>query len=1185
MGFSDWLYTMHLTRATSLNSTPGFNLNHTNIGKRRASIVLLAALTLLIAPLGIAQSQRQFFPAPESTRSCSPALALAGTVAGKVDPREVLRYAIYAVNICRKEIGDTHPVTLNAMNNLANAYGVAGEFEKALVLFDQTLIQRRAMFGEDFPDTLESMSGLGNAYLVLGQPDKALPLFEIVLKKKRARVGEDYPDTLIAKNNLARTYVALGQPALALPLFEQVLKIRKALSGESHSDTLSATSDLANALFALGQFDGVLALQDQILKRSRATLGEDHLSTISAMSDLATTYRAMGQHEKALALGEQTFRLVRAKFGDDHPLAQMTMSAVASTYSARGEHMKALVIQENVLRLVRAQFGDVHPATLETANNLANTYGSLGQFDKALALRTRTLKLMQSKLGIDHPTTLSAMNSLAASYSAIGQHDDARLLIDQTLSLARTKLGVDHPTTLLFANNLAYAYRELGQPEVAADIYEQGIKLMQGKLGESNPSTLTAVNNLATTYGDLGRHEKARVLKEQTLKLRQATLFEDHPYTLLSMQSLASTYSDLGQYEKALALQQQTLVVRRTKLGNAHPDTLKSMDSVAFNYDRLSQLDKALLLIPEIVRGAENLRASNLSDENRQSLFASYANDYQRYSSLYAKHNRLNEGFNIGDLSKARTLTEGIKAQSAQSALSPSDLSKLLDAQAKVTNAQKSLDRVSEQVKPTPEALLTVQKAFDAAQIELTQLIAEIKTRNSRYGQLTDIKPAKVADAKELLSVGDGFVSYLIQKSGAAQAYVVGKNTPLRWIDLGLIANVSSSVAAYRELTALSTESGASGKLVEFRNGGYRWILASDAAPKESAQITDNPAIALLTLNKYFHDKLIKHILPTAGRFNRWIISPDKDLALLPFDNLAEEFDATGKVTATIAQKRTTTFVQSFAVFALLKKREADYAKLRRSKELFAMGNAVYSEGWAQSRGANRSKSQVEFRTTDQTLLDRLRGGATLKERDEQHAMRNLVWQNLPGTGREVSAVSSVFETQNKNTVDTLVGEGASESKLIELNRTGALQNYRYLLFSAHGYLAQNPALSALVLSQTGNAPDVDGYVTAGEWSLYDLKSDLTVLSACDTGVGKTQAGEGVMGLPYALFVAGNKNTLLTLWPVDDDATAEFMRTFFTKLKAGASQANALAETKRAFMRSPDWSQPRFWAAFVLYGV
>ena len=67
----------------------------------------------------------------------------------------------------------------------------------------------------------------------------------------------------------------------------------------------------------------------------------------------------------------------------------------------------------------------------------------------------------------------------------------------------------------------------------------------------------------------------------------------------------------------------------------------------------------------------------------------------------------------------------------------------------------------------------------------------------------------------------------------------------------------------------------------------------------------------------------------------------------------------------------------------------------------------------------------------------------------------------------------------------------------------------------------------------------------------------------------------------YCLVVAGNKNTVLSLWPVDDEATAEFMTAFFGRLAKGVSQPQALADTKRAFKESPKWSDPRYWAGFV----
>ncbi|RKZ92493.1 MAG: hypothetical protein DRR19_04065 [Candidatus Parabeggiatoa sp. nov. 1] len=79
--------------------------------------------------------------------------------------------------------------------------------------------------------------------------------------------------------------------------------------------------------------------------------------------------------------------------------------------------------------------------------------------------------------------------------------------------------------------------------------------------------------------------------------------------------------------------------------------------------------------------------------------------------------------------------------------------------------------------------------------------------------------------------------------------------------------------------------------------------------------------------------------------------------------------------------------------------------------------------------------------------------------------------------------------------------------------------------------------------------------------------------------------GEGVLGLPYAFYVAGNKNTLMTLWTVLNESTAEFTVRFFEKLKGGMNQVKALTETKREFLNSHKYKRPLFWAPFVLYGI
>ena len=114
-----------------------------------------------------------------------------------------------------------------------------------------------------------------------------------------------------------------------------------------------------------------------------------------------------------------------------------------------------------------------------------------------------------------------------------------------------------------------------------------------------------------------------------------------------------------------------------------------------------------------------------------------------------------------------------------------------------------------------------------------------------------------------------------------------------------------------------------------------------------------------------------------------------------------------------------------------------------------------------------------------------------------------------------------------------------------------------------------------------------DGYLTALEITQLDWKgTELVVISACESGKGDIQAGEGVYGLKRAIAVAGARSSLLSLWKVDDAATAAFMQSFYEKLKTGKGRADALATTQREFRNHiiPGWRHPYVWAAFQLSG-
>ena len=128
--------------------------------------------------------------------------------------------------------------------------------------------------------------------------------------------------------------------------------------------------------------------------------------------------------------------------------------------------------------------------------------------------------------------------------------------------------------------------------------------------------------------------------------------------------------------------------------------------------------------------------------------------------------------------------------------------------------------------------------------------------------------------------------------------------------------------------------------------------------------------------------------------------------------------------------------------------------------------------------------------------------------------------------------------------------------------------------------------MSGLALSmRSPNGESLPGYV--GLRDIYGLRlaADLVVLSACETAIGREMRGEGLLGLTRGFMFAGARQVVASLWQVEDRATAELMRVFYTGvLRDGLSPPAALAEAKRAIRAERRWRHPYYWSAFTLQG-
>jgi CHAT domain-containing protein len=189
-------------------------------------------------------------------------------------------------------------------------------------------------------------------------------------------------------------------------------------------------------------------------------------------------------------------------------------------------------------------------------------------------------------------------------------------------------------------------------------------------------------------------------------------------------------------------------------------------------------------------------------------------------------------------------------------------------------------------------------------------------------------------------------------------------------------------------------------------------------------------------------------------------------------------------------------------------------------------------------------------------------------------------FDSLPQAEQEVKTIGEIYGA-DASTI--LIGNAAREETF-----KATASKYPVLHFAAHGVLDDaNPLYSRLLLATESDSED--GFLEAREIMKLDLHADLAVLSACQTARGQVGSGEGLIGMSWALFIAGTSTTVASQWKVDSASTARLMINFHrnlrsekSPLRSGAAQALRKAAIK--LMADPKYSHPFFWSGFVVVG-
>ncbi len=784
---------------------------------------------------------------------------------------------------------------------------------------------------------------------------------------------------------------------------------------------------------------------------------------------------------------------------------------------------EGLKLSQQAAQLAR-ELGD-KKALSRSLNNTATALRALGRSEDALSYYYQTVALAR-ELG-DLQMQWTVLRNIGALYYETGESDKAETPLRESLRIAReVKSKILEAISLM---TLGLWEMDRQHYPAALNYYEQSLALKP-----ENPLVLAELlNNMGITHELLGESSKAVELLQQALKTQEAAGNGTNP---IALSNLGESQLSLGRFAEALAAEQRALVLTRQTGG---------MASREWYYERrigkveraMGHSEEALTHYRTSIEDLERLRPGVLATESGRATVIGSHDAFVEAADLLVDMHREAEALEVAERGRARALLDLL----AESRVGLADELSREQRQheeailAQISAVQKELWK--ENVPPEEEK--KHKRELASAEEDLQAFHAEARQANPRYASIRYPEPITVSRIqRDLLDAQTFLVEFLLGEKRSL-VWAVSRDK----VRVGVLPprkEIEEEVTAYRK-----------------------------ALTERTSSLTLHESLAEIShRSQKLYASLLRPVENAIAASRTLIIIPDGVLGYLPFETLAagSSRSASGDGrSAYLLEKFAIVYGPSASALAAIQGMKGEPGE--RPKMLLAFGDPIVNVS------ASPAKIAAEGNATRATSPE---PAATATE---EYAERGFSLTRLPYTRAEVLSISKLYPASQRQ---VYLGEEARE----ETVKAEKLDNYRYVHFASHGFIDETrPARSGILFSRDAHSAE-DGVLQMGEIMRLKLDADLVTLSACSTGLGKLVSGEGILGLTRAFFYAGARNVTVSLWNVNDSATATLMKAFYEKLNRGLPKSAALREAKLTLLRGkePAWHHPYFWAAFVLVG-
>jgi len=1076
-----------------------------------------------------------------------------------------------------------------SLNSLGTIRREQGNYRGAKPLLERSLAIREKLLGLEHPEVAASLHNLGILLRLQGDYVGARPLLERAMTIREKVLGEEHPDVAASLNSLGILLKAQGDYEGAKPYFERALAIRERTFSSKHPNVAESLNNLGLILCDQGDYEGARPFLERALAIWEKTLGLEHPDVAFPLENLAVLVAGQGDYEGAKLFLKRALTIREKALGSEHPEVARSLNNLGIICSEQGDYAGARPFYERALVIRERVLGLEHPDVAWSLDDLGLALIDQGDYAGAKSLMVRALTIREKVLGPEHPDVAASLINLANILFIQGDYVGARPLLERALIISERVLGPEHPDVALSLGNLALLLIEQGDYAAARPLLERALAIFGQALGPEHPHVATTYDNLANLCYLEGDYDAVRPLLERALAMREKVFGPEHPDVAASLNSLGILLKAQGDYEGAKSYFEGALAIRERALSSEHPEVTDSQEEL--NRIALLQMDQ---------RTSWEGSSRGFVARRRQ-LERIYRISSERQALLYAEKVR-----DSVDLVASTVAALG-------EANAPDSVCSFLATAVLQTKGQ-VLDEISVRHrlgKSGDQEIAAVGDSLKAARLLIATLYARGPEEGNPAEYLPRLRTAISAKEKWELRLATTSITFRAEReeksattSSVAACLPEGATLVefLRYAHFPARPGEVPAQTEERDLACVLTADNATGPSVIYIGlssvtdsliKAYRQHIDGIV---ESGELPDSDKERVFReVGGALYRRLWAPIKEEVGEAELVLISPDASLNLLAFGALP--MPDSGYL------------IERYPIHYLSSGR--DLIRLRScyipGKGLLAFGDPDFDAAvLARSREAD-DEAVVPLSSS----LVRLRNTRSSCER-----LNEIQVERLPASGKEVRQLGRVFGQTTHEPVELYLGVDALEDR-VKAESGGK----RIIHLATHAYYLQGECADArerkVTRSLLGEAEVMgenplllsglffagsnlhgkgaaergmdDGILTAEEICSLDLTgSEWVVLSACETGLGKLKKGEGVFGLRRAFQLAGARTVIMSLWPVGDRPTRNYMLGLYERRLGGTTTVAAMRETTlsqlRKLRRQNRSTHPFTWGAFVAVG-